>query len=382
MEWNYYYFVPRTHYNQLDWVMTQTGSGQEDCDIYLKASARPTLWSWDYSNVSIGTVSTINQTMVATGVTYYFGVYGYQGCSFSIKVHGIAPVNPSDCPNQCSLHSTTCTRNQCTCKQGYSGSECEQYDQNLNLNTNMTGFVGDNAWNYYHIFGQTVNTLVVNVIRTSETGDPDVYIKSGSNPSRMSYQYLDISTNSNIVLSIPNPLGQTWYIGIYGWKPCEYNLFVIESSNCDCNPNGHGHCDPGSTICICDIGWVGDGCDSQTSQLTSGIPTKNNLLRSDQWVYYMIHADQSSAFSLTLREQNTTGYIWVFINHNEFPSLTSYDYSDKNSHSAVHEISYYTKNQQSGDIFIGVYGSPYIPSSSSSKGTTAAYDLVVWLSDF
>jgi len=247
----------------------------------------------------------------------------------------------------------------------------------------MTGYVGDNAWNYYHITYNTANNLMVNVTRTSTTGDCDLFVRAGSKPTRFDYQYLDISTHVTASVTIINPQAETWYIGVFGWYPCEYVLSVSESLACDCASPLGGHCEDNSTTCICNSGWVGTTCDTPVIRLMSGVPSKDNFIRTDEWAYYLIVVANSSAFSLTLREQTTTGLAWVFIDHNQFPTFSNYDYSDKNTHSQVHQVSYYAHQPQSGSVYVGVYGSPYISSDpNNGKNVTVAYDLVAWVSDF
>ena len=376
--WNYYYFSPRVVYSELDWIVTQTNT-VGDCDIYLRAYQYPTLWEWDYANVTIGPVSVINQTDATQGTTYYLGVYGYTGCQYNFKLTAITPSTSSDCPNQCSLHATSCTHSKCNCMSGFTGVECETLTYNLPLDYNVTGYVGNNAWNYYHVSVNTVNDLVVSVNRTSATGDCDLYAKANANPTRFDYQYADITVNANIAITIPNAGGSIWYIGVYGWLSCQYSLIVTEQTSCECGANSHGHCE-GTPQCICDAGWVGDQCDSQYLTLTSAVPMINKAVGNGEWQYYKISGSESSALSLTLKETNTTGYVWVFLSHGIFPSLTSYDYSDKNGQKSTHQISYYTKSPQSGDLYVGVYGSPFIP--TTTKGLKASYNLVVWLADF
>lgn len=378
--WNYYYYSPRSVYSELDWIVTQT-STQGDCDIYLRAYTRPNLWEWDLANVTVAAVSIINQTEVTQGTTYYLGVYGYTGCQYNLKVVSVTPSSSSECPNQCSLHSTSCLRSKCTCMAGFTGLECETMTYNLPLDYPVPGYVGDNAWNYYHVVASTTNNLLVSVNRTSSVGDCDLYVKANGNPSRFDYQYYDITVNPNISVTILNPSGIIWYIGVYGWLPCQYTIAVTEQTSCGCVPTSHGHCE-GTPQCICDPGWVGDLCDSQYLTLTSAVPTMNKAIGNGEWQYYKISASSSSALSITLRETNTTGYVWIFLSHGVFPSLSSYDYSDKNGQKATHQISFYTKNPQAGDLYIGVYGSPFIPSNPNTKGVKANYNLVAWASDF
>ena len=119
-EWKYYTYTPRELLNGINWVLQQTGSNsRDDCDIYVKEGAQPTLWNWDLHNISVATTSVINQTVVTEGKTYYFGVYGYFGCSFIFHLETVVPESPKDCPNNCSLHSTNCFHGTCVCSPGY-----------------------------------------------------------------------------------------------------------------------------------------------------------------------------------------------------------------------------------------------------------------------
>ena len=247
----------------------------------------------------------------------------------------------------------------------------------------MSGYAGENAWNYYHIHARSSNSLVVSVA-TVDDGDCDVYINENSLPTRFQFQYVDISTKKNVQLTISDAGDEMWYIGIYGWRACTYIMNITETNKCECAayPNGHGSCAPHSSTCICDAGWVGDACDKQVIQLQSQEKRYGDSVTKNSWNYYVMHASQSSEFALTLQEKNTTGYAWIFVSHSEYPTLSVYDYSDKDSHKAVHEISYFTKTPQTGDLYIGVYGSPYMPESNSGKAYEVVYNIAAFLSDF
>ena len=91
--------------------------------------------------------------------------------------------------------------------------------------TKIIGYVGGNAWNYYHILGNTRESYVVGLDLTSSRKECELYVNGGSYPTLTEFGYFDTSNPGRIV--IPDPIGETWFIGIYGRKsPCTYNLRV------------------------------------------------------------------------------------------------------------------------------------------------------------
>jgi hypothetical protein len=378
LSWNYFTYTPQSPYDELDWVLHLISG---NCDLYLSSTTYPTFFSFDYVNISLRTTKTIVQTQIHLGSKYYCGVRGSIGCEYKFTLNSVTFTNPTECPNHCSSHGSNCRNNFCVCQTGYTGTQCEEYLPNLILDTNMTGYVGDNAWNYFHIIDNTVNSLVVTVRQTSDTGDCDLYVRGNAKPTRFDYQYVDISTHTTSTVTIVNPQGTTWYIGVFGWYPCEYELSVHESVKCGCSSSTSGHCETDSPTCICNNGWAGTACDVPVVELMSGVPTKNNQILLDQWLFYVMEANSSSAFSLTLNERNTTGMTWVFLSHNQFPTFTDYDFSDKNEAAHIHQISgYHKRGPQTGQLYIGVYGSPYI--YTGNKNRTITFDMEVWVADF
>jgi hypothetical protein len=123
----------------------------------------------------------------------------------------------------------------------------------------VSGFVGDNTWNYYHYNAFSSYNLMVTMNQTSALGDCDLYVKSDSNPTRFDYTYRysplpqsvsfilssiemlivlglvcavfdrDISFRSNVTLAITNPADLTWYVGVFGYRSCAYVLSVLDT---------------------------------------------------------------------------------------------------------------------------------------------------------
>ena len=80
--WNFYSFLA-TSVDAIDWILTMGNPMGEDGDMYVKQDSSPSLWDWDYRNVSLADVLVIHQTEVISGATYYLGVYGYFGCQYN-----------------------------------------------------------------------------------------------------------------------------------------------------------------------------------------------------------------------------------------------------------------------------------------------------------
>jgi hypothetical protein len=100
----------------------------------------------------------------------------------------------------------------------------------ITLGTTESGFVTDNAWNYYVFHTYTARTVSVLIQQDNSASDCDVYVKKDGKPTRINYDYADERIGQNITLAIPNPLQGTFWVGVYGWTSCSYRLTVSESS--------------------------------------------------------------------------------------------------------------------------------------------------------
>ena len=257
-EWTYFYFESDQDYSEVDWIVES--QYHKAMTLAFREDETPTFWNndyiiewWGFSHKAF-----INQTNAQKGKTYYFGALGGKKCldgycDFTLRLEVTTPLS---CPNACSLHHSSCLGNGCICLAGYSGVECEEYDLDAELGVTYTGltktiiifyffkflfsifssshfllslvgYVGDNAWNYYHIEGNTRTSYVVDLNLTSSRGECDLYVNGGSKPTLREFNYLSTSSPRNPAqVVIPNPIGETWYIGIYGKAPCTYDMRV------------------------------------------------------------------------------------------------------------------------------------------------------------
>ena len=126
----------------------------------------------------------------------------------------------------------------------------------------VNGYVDNNQWNYYYADTQTSNNMVIKITQVG-SGDCDVYIKANENPTKTSFDLKDIGFSTSFNLTVLNPLGSVWHIGVYGYRTCNYDITEIISKNsCPNNCSGNGQCS-NSGRCSCSSGFAGNDCGSR-----------------------------------------------------------------------------------------------------------------------
>jgi len=366
--WNYFsFFAPVSA--RLDWVLRETGqASSEDCDLYIKYNAYPTLLLWDYSNDTKSSISEIIVPSTAQAGTWYAGVFGFTQCTYSLRV-----TSGSFSCNGCSGHGNCATSGtSCNCNSGFTGAFCETMTAGLQVDTPVNGFVSQSGWNYYHFTLNTVDPVVLSVTETG-AGDCDLYVKEGAVPTRFDFDYFDIDTVDNFNLTIDEPGSSTWYIGLYGWQATTYTLTLEYKQTCDCS--GHGECASGTEECVCDVGWGGDDCSFLVTSLISGV-VATGAAATGNWSYYSLTTNGSSLAVITLRERSTTGYLWLYVSEQSLPTNLAHDYVSKVSNSAVQEIVISLNSPVSTTYYIGVYGDPF-----NVQGNSASFSLVGWFAN-
>jgi len=81
----------------------------------------------------------------------------------------------------------------------------------------VTGIsVGSGAWVYYKITVPTGQTQL-KITMSGGTGDADLYVKLGAQPTLTTYDYRPYLTGNNETVTVTNPAAGDWYIGLEGY---------------------------------------------------------------------------------------------------------------------------------------------------------------------
>lgn len=136
------------------------------------------------------------------------------------------------CPNGCSGNGQ-CYGTTCQCSYGWAGNDCSIADTPIQFNVPISASVATFAWQYYHLnVNSNIGSFQVIVNQTSSNTDCDGYVLKGSYPSSSHYYVADMSANPNFVMNVPNASPGMWYIGIYGFIGCSFQLQAVASGIC------------------------------------------------------------------------------------------------------------------------------------------------------
>ncbi|NOZ94028.1 MAG: peptidase M4 [Acidobacteria bacterium] len=162
--------------------------GSGDCDLYVKRGAKPTSSSYDYRPYLNGNNETVTVSNPASG-DWYIGLNGYAAYS------GM------------SLQATYTGG-------GGGGGGGVTVLQNGVAVTSLSGAQG--ADDFYKISvpsGQS--SLEIKIYGGS--GDCDLYVKYGAQPTTTSYDYRPYLTGNDETVTVSNPASGDWYIMLHGY---------------------------------------------------------------------------------------------------------------------------------------------------------------------
>ncbi len=240
-----------------------------DCDLYVKFGSQPTLHAWDYrpyTNTSDETVTVANPAagdwyVMLDGYTAYAGLSliatypatqgtvatptfnvasgtytgntivsmatATSGAMIRYTTDGSDPTSSSTVYSAPVIISSSLTLKARGFRNGLtqSGVASANYTivqsnvavlQNGVARTNLAG--ARNSQTAYKIFvpaGQT--SLVIKITGISGSGDCDLYVKHGAQPTLSTFDYRPYLDGANETVSVASPAGGDWYIMLHGY---------------------------------------------------------------------------------------------------------------------------------------------------------------------
>jgi pre-peptidase/concanavalin A-like lectin/glucanase superfamily protein len=164
-------------------IMISGGTG--DADLYIKKDEMPTLASWDYRPYLIGNNETVTIDLPEAG-TYYLMVKGYTayaGVSVQATYWPIAEA-------------------------------IEELTNDVPV-SGLSGMSGDEKLFKIEVpAGQDFLTIVT----SGSTGDCDLYVRRGEEPTQSSWDYRPYFLGSNEIVEVENPTATTWYIMLHAYQ--------------------------------------------------------------------------------------------------------------------------------------------------------------------
>jgi Zn-dependent metalloprotease len=215
----------------------------------------------------------------------------------------------------------------------------------------VTGIaVATGAWKHYKLTVPASQTsLVINM--SGGTGDGDMYVKLGAQPTSSSYDYRPYKSGNAESVSVTNPAAGDWYISIYGYAACSgVSLVATYSAS-------------------------GGGTTMNETESNNTTATANTISTSGTTVTgYVGTTTDSDYFKVTLPAGKT------LVADLTVPSTKDYDLklynssgtqigSSTNGAGAAEKITYANSGSSSITVYLRVYG------YNSAYSTTLTYQL-------
>lgn len=368
--WSFFYYDVAAPMEKLVFTM----DSDKDCDLYLRRETPPDLFNFDAVNASLPApgqrdVSTLTLENPAQK-RWYAGVYGFQACSFSMRVDQ-QQVGGTNCLNNCSAHGM-CRSGVCHCSATFSDEKCANMTAPLPFTGVTPGYVDAGEWNWFYLELQTTNDIHILVHQTNAGADCDSYLRRGERPDRTHFDSADLSAG-DANMTIASPAKATYYLGVFGWKACAFEITVSEveiSSDC----GAHGSANPSADGCICNEGYFGPTCNVQPTAIASG-QTLNDTVTPGAWKYYFLNGSATS-YLFTVQETGANpvgGRVSVYTQARELPDQQNYSSRDQ-----ALRVMHYTKDvfvgaQSQRVLIVGIFGSTTLPDATQIPFLVSAF---------
>ena len=129
-------------------------------------------------------------------------------------------------------------------------------------------------------------------------------------------------------------------------------------AQCPGNPpcSGHGECSDGQ--CDCDVGFTGQNCSLALTTIPNGGSVSSSV-NLNSWSFFALNLQNSSSLSISLKEMNTIGNLWLYVSKGRMPDSRNFDYSLLETTNQYHHLNIVLQNQQTDSYVIGVYADPF-----------------------
>lgn len=316
----YSYDVPSGSHSRYLTLELNATSG--DPDLYIKHGSYPTLYDFAFRDYTNNAISTLVIDREAVGGKSEFAgewfacIHGFGAVASSFRLRTLASACPAvmlpESASPCGEAATptrhgTCDAAEgvCHCEGNYgvpggvlekeSCSTSTHWIENSKTKESTgrlkpagTGALRGRDWAYFKFNVSEADFHVqVDMRRTSEGGDPDLYMRYGAPPTLSDYDLKDSTYvaqhNISLVADEHSSKGGafspvnatnlwregTWYVGVYAYGafPTTFDVF-LQRWACLAGCSGHGECDASSHVCACDEGWrVHADCSSSEHAL-------------------------------------------------------------------------------------------------------------------
>jgi len=160
-------------------LVIQISGGTGDVDLYVRKDSKPTTAQWDYRPYLIGNNETVTINNPSAG-TYYIMLRGYQAYTGLTLVATYVPLADPVVP--------------------------------LANAVPLSGLSGTGGGETFYLIVVPAGQDFLNISISGGTGDCDLYVKRGSQPTTASYDYRPYLVGNEESVQIANPAAATWYI--------------------------------------------------------------------------------------------------------------------------------------------------------------------------
>eukprot|EP01100_Stratorugosa_tubuloviscum_P005357 TRINITY_DN239_c4_g1_i2.p1 TRINITY_DN239_c4_g1~~TRINITY_DN239_c4_g1_i2.p1 ORF type:complete len:1355 (+),score=536.88 TRINITY_DN239_c4_g1_i2:177-4241(+) len=194
----------------------------------------------------------------------------------------------------------------------------------LSNEQDFTSLIMSTQWMYFRfvvVASTPLYHLEIDLVRTSQSGDVDLFVRRGAIPSFAISDYRDLSTTERTRMIIDLPQPGDWYIGVYGFSLATFSLKITQQS---------------------------DEVNRMEANSIYTITEQN----AGSWNYYLYKIENSNSEYLAIEINVTIGDPDLYIRFNAPPTRANYDLQEVST-SKNFVLRYF--QPQKGDWYVGIF---------------------------